>query len=360
MLTYWDSGSVCSWYKYYASGTLASQVNDTGSADTSWHQLSWSETLLAGTDITFEVRASDTSFLKTDASPSWTAVGGTSPVTSGLPGGRYQQWRATLTTSVSGNTPTLHDVTVTYELQAAPTITDVTDAPDPVTVGSDITFTVDWNDVNEEGVKMFICKTDAIETATPGCDDGTWCSDSDDWDETDPIDCDYTTQDGEINGVQDYYAFVCDNSISCSSSTSGTFTVENAAPTITSVTDTPDPVIVGNDITFSVDWNDINDAGIKMLICKTDAITAATPACDGGEWCSNKDDYDATDPITCLYTSQAGDIDEALSYYAFVCDDHPECSTSESGSFSVEAGTIIRIKGGGKIEIEGGGTIKIQ
>ena len=96
------------------AGTIASQVLDTGIAGAKWDALFWDETLPANTDITFEVRASDTAFTKDAATPSWTFVGGTSPVTSGLPSGRYLQWRATLTTSDTSKTPTLHEVTVDY------------------------------------------------------------------------------------------------------------------------------------------------------------------------------------------------------------------------------------------------------
>jgi hypothetical protein len=99
---------------YYSSGTIASQVLDTGATGATWNQLSWSETLQTSTDITFEVRTLDTSFAKDAGTPSWISVGGTSPVTSGLPSGRYMQWRATLSTSDTSKTPTLHDVTVTY------------------------------------------------------------------------------------------------------------------------------------------------------------------------------------------------------------------------------------------------------
>ena len=99
---------------YAAAGTIASQVLDTGIAGAKWDALFWDETLPANTDITFEVRASDTAFAKDAATPSWTFVGGTSPVTSGLPSGRYLQWRATLTTSDTSETPTLHEVTVDY------------------------------------------------------------------------------------------------------------------------------------------------------------------------------------------------------------------------------------------------------
>jgi len=63
---------------------------------------------------TFEVRASDTPFAEGDATPAWTPVGGTFPVTSGLPSGRYMQWRATLTSSDTSQTPVLHEVNVEY------------------------------------------------------------------------------------------------------------------------------------------------------------------------------------------------------------------------------------------------------
>jgi hypothetical protein len=98
--------------EYYPSGIFASQILDTGVAGASWDALFWDETLPSNTDITFEVRASDTLFAKDATTPSWISVGGTSPVTSGLPSGRYMQWRATLTTSDTSQTPTLHEVRV--------------------------------------------------------------------------------------------------------------------------------------------------------------------------------------------------------------------------------------------------------
>lgn len=100
---------------YTSWGTIASQVLDTGVAGATWDLLSWDETLPAGTDITFEVRASDTPFAAGDPMPAWTSVGGTSPVLFGLPIGRYKQWRATLTTSNSNYTPILHEVRVWYD-----------------------------------------------------------------------------------------------------------------------------------------------------------------------------------------------------------------------------------------------------
>jgi predicted ribosomally synthesized peptide with SipW-like signal peptide len=93
---------------------IASQVLDTGVAGATWNTLFWDETLPSNTDIILEVKASDVIFDAADAAPLWTIVGGTSPVASGLPPGRYKQWRARLTTSDTSNTPVLHEVRVYY------------------------------------------------------------------------------------------------------------------------------------------------------------------------------------------------------------------------------------------------------
>jgi hypothetical protein len=98
---------------YVSSGTIASQVLDTGIAGAIWNALFWDETLPSNTDITFEVRASDTVFTKDAATPNWIDLGlANSPITSGLPSGRYMQWRATLNTSDTSETPILHEVRV--------------------------------------------------------------------------------------------------------------------------------------------------------------------------------------------------------------------------------------------------------
>ena len=97
---------------YYQSyGTFASEVNNSGQAGTRGDIFEWDEIVASGiTDITFEVRASDTSFTKADPLPSWISVGGTSPLRSGLPSGQFRQWRATLSTGNSTITPILNEV----------------------------------------------------------------------------------------------------------------------------------------------------------------------------------------------------------------------------------------------------------
>lgn len=100
--------------RHVSEGTLASQVLDTGIAGARWNVLAWDETLPSSTDVTFEVRASNTPFAKDAIMPLWISVGGNSPIYSGLPSGRYKQWRATLVTSNPSRTPILHEVRVYY------------------------------------------------------------------------------------------------------------------------------------------------------------------------------------------------------------------------------------------------------
>jgi hypothetical protein len=100
--------------QYYSSGSIASQVLDTEIEGSRWGEFSWDETLPTGTNITFEVRASDTAFAKDEVAPSWTSVGDTTPVTSGLPPGRYKQWLANLTTSDTSVSPVLNEGRICY------------------------------------------------------------------------------------------------------------------------------------------------------------------------------------------------------------------------------------------------------
>ncbi len=208
-----------------------------------------------------------------------------------------------------------------------PTISSASDSPDPVNVGADVTFSVDWDDNESDNVKVKICKTDSL--TNQNCDGGYWAT-STSFTADDPEEVSYTAQSGD-SGTQNFYAFVCDTNGGCSDSDSGTFTVYSA-PTISSVSDSPDPVDPGNSITFSLNWNDA-DAGenVKVKICKTDSLTNQN--CDGGYWATSTA-FTTDDPEEVSYTTETADIG-TQDYYAFVCDDDANCSSSNSGSFVI-------------------------
>jgi hypothetical protein len=96
---------------YCDTGIIASDVEDTGYEGSEWAELQWDALLPTGTDITFEVRASDSPFTKDDTVISWITVGDISPIVSGLPSGRYKQWRAIITPNgTCTDTPVLQEV----------------------------------------------------------------------------------------------------------------------------------------------------------------------------------------------------------------------------------------------------------
>jgi len=114
------------------------------------------------------------------------------------------------------------------------------------------------------------------------------------------------------------------------------------SPTITSVTDSPDPATaLRSTVSFSTDWNDA-DGGetIKVKICKTNSLTSQN--CDGGYWATSSA-FTTTDPEIPTYGVEGSAVG-SQSYYAFVCDNDGNCSSSTSGTFTVNPTTVPNVK----------------
>lgn len=243
--------------------------------------------------------------------------------------------------SESANDPYL---SVTYTANATPSISSVADSPDPVNAGSDVTFSVNWADDDAgENVKVKICKTDVL--SSQNCSGGYWAT-STSFTTDDPKSVTYTAQASDV-GVQNYYAYVCDDEGACVSSgggTAGTFTV-NVIGSISTVVDTPDPTNPGRSVSFIVNWDDAGDS-VKIKVCKTNALTSQN--CDGGYWASSTD-FTTADPATLVYDVVSGDAGQTRDYWVFVCDNGGLCTSSSSGSFSVNAQSVVpnvKIRGG--------------
>ena len=206
-----------------------------------------------------------------------------------------------------------------------PTISSASDSPDPVTRGSNVTFSVSWSDAGDTN-KAVICKTNAVAAGT--CPGGAWATGSL---SSSPSTASYTTTQLDV-GTNNYWAFACDSGNACSGAIAGTFTVNNATPGITSATDSPDPATAGDTVTFSVGWSDMGDS-VKALICKTNAVSSGT--CPGGAWATGLPT--TSSPATATYGTTAFDVG-THSYYAFACDTANLCSGAISGTFTVVAG----------------------
>jgi len=108
----------------------------------------------------------------------------------------------------------------------------------------------------------------------------------------------------------------------------------NQVPSISLATDSPDPIAADTSLTFEVAWSDPNTGDqTKIHICKTDSISGQT--CAGGSWC-DLPSFSSSSPSSCSYTTQVQDAG-TNNYFAFVCDDENACSSSQSGSFDVDA-----------------------
>lgn len=115
---------------------------------------------------------------------------------------------------------------------SAPTVSSVSDSPDPAGVGTKVSFTVDWNDADSGTMAAVrICQGSGITTSTMTCKDGTWAG-SDGYTNRDPEAVNYTTVAADKGNTRNYWAFVCDNNgtVACSDGTAGTFTVANQRP----------------------------------------------------------------------------------------------------------------------------------
>jgi hypothetical protein len=193
-----------------------------------------------------------------------------------------------------------------------------------------------WYAAGGDQTKTHICKTNGISGQT--CTTGNWCETTT-WSSSSPSNCSYTTQLSDV-GPQNYFAFVCDDDDACSITvpeiTSGTFTVlpPNQSPTITLITTSPEPVSVGEKITFTVGWLDPNDQ-TKIHICKTGNFTTQTQTCNDELWCET-DVFSATSPTSCSSTVQMGDSTIG-NYYVFVCDDQNLCSDPEAKTFTISS-----------------------
>ncbi|MFA5407036.1 MAG: LamG-like jellyroll fold domain-containing protein [Candidatus Nanoarchaeia archaeon] len=111
---------------------------------------------------------------------------------------------------------------------------------------------------------------------------------------------------------------------------SGTFVVQG--PTINSIADSPDPLVVGQKISFSVDWT-WPQGNVDIYVCSTNDCNGLT-GCGGYTYASETDV--SANPKTLRYLTESTGI---KTYYVFVFDhaDPSIASTDngESGTFDV-------------------------
>jgi hypothetical protein len=205
---------------------------------------------------------------------------------------------------------------------AAPVIMSASASPSTMTVGTPVTFSVEWDDPGAT-VRAVICKTNAVSSGA--CPGGAWSIGV--LTTAHPATAASTPFQQDL-GTQSYFAFVCDSVGACSAGMAGSFTVLNRTPTL-SATSNDGPVKAGSTVTFSADWADPSDT-VTALLCKTNGLTGTS--CTGGAWATGS--ATTAHPATATLATTAADAG-AHAYHAFVCDSQGACSSGVAGSFAV-------------------------
>lgn len=113
---------------------------------------------------------------------------------------------------------------------------------------------------------------------------------------------------------------------------------ENQEPGLDLTVDTPDPTNPGRSVSFIVNWSDVDSTQVKIKVCKTDSLTNQN--CDGGFWASSTA-LTVNNPATVFYDVIAEDAGQTRNYWVFVCDISGDCSSSSSGTFTVNKTSVV-------------------
>ncbi|MDO8474140.1 MAG: tandem-95 repeat protein [bacterium] len=194
-------------------------------------------------------------------------------------------------------------IKVRMQHNQAPSISQVSDSPDPIKADAQITFTAQWNDPDNDSVSFFVCKNSTTPSGGD-CSGGSanrWCRKPVPPDTT-PISsgtnaaCSYTTQAlDQGTSPNAYHAFVCDSN-GCSAAKQGDgFTVDATAPTIAFFGITPEVPNWANNAfpSITINWN-VSDSGGAHLD-RVEAYRAAFDSTDpdgDGQRCDNASKLD--------------------------------------------------------------------
>ena len=209
----------------------------------------------------------------------------------------------------------------------------------PTSIGSSITFQATATDAINS-YYLIICSTNSVTPgasgAAPTCGATTYCTSSATTSGS-QASCSYTTLSGDA-WSNAWYGFVCDNhstDTKCSaanqgSGNSGSPFYVNHSPTFTDINITDS----SQNPTESIQWNatasDPDGNTVKLLVCKTNAISSGT--CTGGNWCTSS--LSASNP-SCSYTIPTPTSDGLYDAWVFVVDQfNLEASGTKQGSES--------------------------
>jgi len=196
-------------------------------------------------------------------------------------------------------------------------------ATSPTSIGVSLTFKARATDTNA-GYYLIICATNSVTPGTggaaPTCGSTKYCNSAATTSNS-YASCSYTTNTGNA-WSNPWYAFVCDNNTSqsnCSTANQGSgnsgspfYVNQNPSFTASSVSAAVNP---GGTITWSTTSSDPDGNTVKLLVCKTLAMSAGS--CPGGSWCTSSL---VSSNASCSYVATAPYADGSYDAYPYIVD----------------------------------------
>jgi len=193
----------------------------------------------------------------------------------------------------------------------------------PTAIGASLTFRARATDLNAS-YYLIICSSNSVTAgasgAAPTCGATTYCTSSATASGSYAT-CSYTTSSGDA-WSNAWYAFVCDSNVdqaTCSSASQGSgnsgspfFVNHRPSFTASSVSAAVNP---GGTITWSTTSSDPDGNSVKLLVCKTFAMSAGS--CTGGSWCTSSL---VSSNASCSYVATAPYADGSYDAYPYIVD----------------------------------------
>ena len=231
-------------------------------------------------------------------------------------------------------------ITIDHTTNAVPSIntisTDSSISP-PKQIGQNVTFTVNWTDLEGDISKIYICNSSNI-TFTNGCEDITFCNTS--LASTNPATCSYTTISSN-NRTTSFWVATCDSG-NCSSVSAENYFYINHNPAISLTQPNGGETVnqsLGNySILFSVNDTDSDNLNASIYYGTTQGSTTNTIASNINlsAYCTDADSDTAT-TNTCNYSWNSIGIYGTYFLTIVINDSYSTTNTSSATSFDIRS-----------------------
>ncbi len=202
-----------------------------------------------------------------------------------------------------------------------PSISLVSDSPDPAVVGSSVIFSSAASDPDAQEVSLYVCRDSSCSNCGPSALNCWAASPTSPSNPSASYSC-------TLIQTANFWARACDSFGLCSSVIpGGTFSC-TSPPSLSSVSDSPDPQSIGSSISFASTASDPDFRPIKLYVCRDSSCSNCGPsALNCWATSSSSSSSNPTASYPCAGT-QTG------SYWARVCNDQNLCSSILPGTFS--------------------------